>query len=98
MMSVMGDSPSYLAVSSAWSVVGTKKLGYGPRYSFRLFQQQNRPRTREIDDPHPFAQLLAQRMPIARRRRFIIEPLDHEKAGRAGAPPIFEGQIGRASC
>src|SRR5262249_52631202 len=32
-------------------------------------------------------------MPIARRRRFIIEPLDHEKGGSAGAPPIFEGHV-----
>jgi hypothetical protein len=32
-----------IAVSSAWSVVGTKKLGYGPRYRFRLFQQQKVP-------------------------------------------------------
>src|ERR1051326_637766 len=30
-------------------------------------------------------------MPIPRRRRFVIEPLDHEKTGGAGAPPIFEG-------
>ena len=30
------------------------------------------------------------RMPIPRRRRFIIEPLDHEKGGCSGAPPIFE--------
>jgi hypothetical protein len=28
---------------SAWSVVGTKKLGHGLRYSFRLFQQQKVP-------------------------------------------------------
>ena len=32
-------------------------------------------------------------MPIPRRRRFIIEPLDHEKGGSAGAPPIFEGHV-----
>ena len=72
-------SVNIIAVSSAWSVVGTKKLGHGPRYSFRLFQQQKVPGIRQIDDPHPLAQLLAQRMPIPRRRRFIIEPLDHEK-------------------
>src|SRR4051812_33752407 len=32
-------------------------------------------------------------MPIPRRRRFIIEPLDHEQGGTAGAPPIFEGHV-----
>ena len=32
-----------IAVSSAWSVVGTEKLGHGPRYRFRLFQQQKMP-------------------------------------------------------
>src|SRR5215471_7251314 len=32
-------------------------------------------------------------MPISRRRHFIIEPLDHEKGGSAGAPPIFEGHV-----
>src|SRR4051794_22108253 len=32
-------------------------------------------------------------MPIPRRRRFIIEPLDHEKRGSAGAPPILEGHV-----
>src|SRR5438105_12494411 len=42
---------------------------------------------------HPLAGLLAQRMPIPRRRRFIIEPLDHEKGGSAGAPPIIEGHV-----
>jgi hypothetical protein len=30
-------------LSSAWSVVGAKKLGHGPRDSFRLFQQQKVP-------------------------------------------------------
>ena len=32
-------------------------------------------------------------MPIPRRRRFIIEPLDHEKGGSAGGPPMFEGYV-----
>src|SRR5215472_6000844 len=32
-------------------------------------------------------------MPIPRRRHFIIEPLDHEKGGSAGAPPIFDGHV-----
>src|SRR5215467_3026146 len=29
-------------------------------------------------------------MPIPRRSHFIIEPLDHEKRGCSGAPPILE--------
>src|ERR1700722_19360874 len=32
-------------------------------------------------------------MPLPRRRRFIIEPLNHEKGRGAGAPPIFEGYV-----
>src|SRR4051794_36225446 len=32
-------------------------------------------------------------MPIPRRRRFIIEPLDHEKGSSTGAPPIFEWHV-----
>src|SRR6202007_957814 len=32
-------------------------------------------------------------MPIPRRRRFIIESLDHEKGGSTGAPPIFERYV-----
>src|ERR1700751_1136837 len=32
-------------------------------------------------------------MPIPRRCRFIIEPLDHEKGGSTGAPPIFERHV-----
>src|SRR5579859_6539046 len=80
-------------MSSAWSVVGTKKLRHGPRDSVRLLQQQKVPGLGQIDDPHPLAQLLAQRMPVPRRRRRIIEPLDHEKGGGAGGPPIFEGHV-----
>src|SRR6516162_3038122 len=86
-------SVNIIAVSSAWSVVGTKKLGHGPRYSFRLFQQQKVPGIRQIDDPHPLAPLLAQRMPVPRRGDYVIETLDHEKGGGAGAPPIFEGHV-----
>jgi hypothetical protein len=33
-------------VSLAWRVVGAEKFGHGPRYGFRLFQQQKVPGTR----------------------------------------------------
>src|SRR3954466_11435753 len=46
---------------------------------------------RQVDHSHPLAQLLTQRMPIPRRSRCIIEPLDHEKGGGPAAPPIFNG-------
>jgi len=58
-----------------------------------LLNDHEMPGARDIDDLHPLAQLLAQRMPIPRRRRFIIEPLDHEKGGSTGAPPIFERHV-----
>src|SRR5439155_24022239 len=75
-----------IAESSAGSVVGTEKLGHGPRYRFRLFQQQKMPGIGEIDDQHPLPQLRTQRIPIPRRRRVILEPLDHEKGGSTGVP------------
>ena len=47
-------------------------------------------RVRQVDKPDALAELLAERVAIARRSRFIIEPLDHEKGGCSGAPPILE--------
>ncbi len=47
-------------------------------------------RTRQVDNPDALAELLAERVAIARRSRFIIEPLDHENRGCSGTPPIFE--------
>jgi AraC family transcriptional regulator of adaptative response/methylated-DNA-[protein]-cysteine methyltransferase len=47
-------------------------------------------RTRQVDNPDALVELLAERVAIARRSRFIIEPLDHEKRGCSGTPPIFE--------
>src|SRR5215471_5620900 len=32
-------------------------------------------------------------MPVPRRSRCIIEPLDHEKGGGPAAPPIFERHV-----
>jgi hypothetical protein len=43
-----------------------------------------------VDNPDALAELLAERVAIARRSRFIIEPLDHGKRGSSGTPPIFE--------
>src|ERR1700731_3156901 len=66
------------------------KLGNGAGNGFRLLQQQKVSRTRQVDNPDALAALLAERVAIARRSRFIIEPLDHEKRGCSGTPPIFE--------
>src|SRR5436305_5876302 len=94
MMSVIwGILHRISAVSLARSVVGPEKFGHGPRHGFWLFQQQKVPGMSQIDDPHPLAQLLAQRMAIPRRRRFIIEPRDHEKGGGTGGPPIIERHV-----
>ena len=49
---------------SAGYCAGAEKLGNGPRHGFWLFQQHEVSGTRQIDHPHPLAQLLAQRMPI----------------------------------
>ena len=48
------------------------------------------PRTTQVDNPDALAELLAERVAIARRSRFIIEPLDHEKGSCSGAPPFLE--------
>ena len=68
------------------------KLGNGAGNGFGLLQQQKVSCTREVDNPDAIAELLAERVAIARRSRCIIEPLDHKKRRRSGAPPIFERQ------
>src|SRR5499433_2874401 len=71
----------------------TEKLEHGPRYGFGLFQHHEVSGIRQVDHSHPLAQLLTQRMPVPRRSRCIIEPLDHEKGGGPAAPPIFKGYV-----
>src|SRR5262249_4114929 len=71
----------------------TEKLEHGPRYGFGLFQHHEVSGMRQVDHSHPLAQLLTQRMPVPRRSRCIIEPLDHEKGGGPAAPPIFKGYV-----
>src|SRR5215831_13385833 len=71
----------------------TEKLEHGPRYGFGLFQHHEVSGMRQVDHSHPLAQLLTQRMPVPRRSRCIIEPLDHEKGGGPAAPPIFKGHV-----
>jgi hypothetical protein len=41
----------------------------------------------------PLAKLLTKCMPVPRRSRCIIEPLDHEKGVGSAAPPIFKGYV-----
>src|SRR5262245_5180701 len=71
----------------------TEKLEHGPRYGFGLFQRHEVSGMRQVDHSHPLAQLLTQRMPVPRRSRCIIEPLDHEKGGGPAVPPIFKGYV-----
>ena len=66
------------------------KLGDGVRHGLRLLQQQKVSGTRQVDNPDALAELLPERVAITRRSRCIIEPLDHEKRGCSGAPPLFE--------
>src|SRR5271155_3193111 len=75
---------------SARSCASADKLGNGAGNGFGLLQQQKVSCTRQVDNPDALAELLAERVAIARRSRFIIEPLDHKKTGRSGAPPILE--------
>jgi hypothetical protein len=75
---------------SARTCASADKLGDGARNGFGLLQQQKVSCARQVDNPDALAELLAQRVAIARRSRCIIEPLDHKKRGRSGAPPLFE--------
>ena len=51
-------------------------------------------RTRQVDEADTLAQLFAERMAIAWRSHYVIEPLDHQKGGGgSGAPPIFKRHI-----
>src|SRR5882672_7386184 len=61
------------------------KLGDGAGNGFGLLQRQKVSRTRQVDNPDTLAELLAERVAIARRSHFIVEPLDHEK-GAVPAP------------
>src|SRR5262250_1245188 len=75
---------------SARYCASADKLGDGAGNAFGLIQQQKVSRTRQVDNPDALAELLAERVAIARRSRFIIEPLDHEKRGCSGTPPLLE--------
>ena len=66
------------------------KLGDGAGNGFGLLQHQKVSRARQVDNPDALAELLTQRVAIARRSRFVIEPLDHEKGGCSGTPPFLE--------
>src|ERR1700746_3776109 len=75
---------------SAKNCASADKLGNGAGNGFGLLQQQKVSRTRQVDNPDALAELLAERVAIAWRSRFIIEPLDHEKRGCSGPPPLIE--------
>src|SRR5215472_3027166 len=75
---------------SAGNCASANKLGDRASDGFGLLQQQKVSRTRQVDNPDALAELLAERVAIARRSAFIIKPLDHENGGCSGAPPIFE--------
>jgi hypothetical protein len=66
------------------------KLGDGAGNGFGLLQRHKVSRARQVDNSDALAELLAQRVPITRRSRFIIEPLDHEEWGCSGTPPFLE--------
>src|SRR4051812_13503322 len=78
-----------LPISSERSA-SADKLGNGARNGSGLLQHQKMSRTRQVDNPDALAELLAERVAVPRWSRCIIEPLDHEKRRRSGAPPIFE--------
>src|SRR6476620_10626562 len=75
---------------SARTCASADKLGDGAGNGFGLLQDQKVSRTRQVDNPDTLAKLLAERVAIARRSHFIIEPLDREKGGCSGAPPFLE--------
>jgi hypothetical protein len=75
---------------SATTHASADKLGDGAGNGFGLLQQHKMSCARQVDDPDSLAELLAERVAIGRRSRCIIEPLDYEKRGRSGTPPILE--------
>src|SRR5260370_23477267 len=75
---------------SARTCASADKLGDGAGNGFGLLQHQKVSRARQVDNPDTLAELLAERVAIARRSHFIVEPLDPEKGGCSGAPPLFE--------
>ena len=75
---------------SAVHCASADKLDDGASNGLGLLQHQKVSRARQVDKPDALAELRAQRVAIARRSRCIIEPLDHKKRRRSGAPPIFE--------
>ena len=76
---------SFCRKQSAGNCASADKLGNGTGNGFGLLQQHKVSRARQVDNPDALAELLAERVTIARRSRFIIEPLDHEK-GAVPAP------------
>src|ERR1700676_4171449 len=74
---------------SARYCASADKLGNGAGNGFGLLQQQKVSRTRQVDNPDALAELLAERVAIARRSRFIIEPPDHDKRGCMPRRPAF---------
>src|SRR5437762_13017934 len=75
---------------SARTCASADKLGNGAGNGFGLLQQQKVSCTRQVDNPHALAGLLAERVAIARRSRFIVEPLDHENRGCSRTSPMLE--------
>src|SRR6476469_7775664 len=70
---------------SAGTCASADKLGDGAGNGFGLLQYQKVSRTRQVDKPDALAELLAERVTIARRSRCIIKPLDHEERRCSGA-------------
>jgi len=87
---VIGRHLSISRKQSARYCASADKLGNGAGNGFGLLQQQKVSRTRQVDNPDALAELLAERVTIARRSRCIIKPLDHEERRCSGAPPLFE--------
>src|ERR1700746_1524937 len=75
---------------SARTCASADKLGDGAGNGFGLLQHPKGSPAREGENPTPRAELLAERVAIARRSHFIVEPLDHEKGDCSGAPPFLE--------
>ena len=59
---------------SARYCASADKFGNGAGNGFGLLQQEKVSRTRQVDNPDAIAELLAERVAIARRSRYIIEP------------------------
>src|SRR5262249_43657126 len=76
------------------------EIGHGGSDGIGLLDDHEMPGARDIDDLHPLAQLLAQRVSVGGRGDDVIETLDHQERSVAASPPFvpWHSLAGRQVC